>query len=99
MSRYDRTVYTQTNTKPASVRALEYTEHAERQMRRRGISDAFVLQIVAAPDATQVRADGRAVYIYSLLDEHGDWPRYFKVVVDDGPRPLVITVYDRGGRR
>jgi hypothetical protein len=81
------------------VPVLEFTEHARRQMRRRGIADAFVYQIVAAPHATLQRADGRTAYVYRLVDEQGDWPRYFKVVVEAGAPPRVVTAYDRGGRR
>lgn len=75
---------------------IEYrlTDHARLEMKRRGIIESQVAQVLAAPEQVKVVRSGRVVY-QSQAEFDGPTKAYLlRVFVDiDRQPPEVVTVY------
>lgn len=70
------------------------TEHAQLEMRRRGITDADVAAVLAAPEQSEKVRPGRCVYQSRVVSDDPSKTDLLRVFVDvDRERPEVVTVY------
>jgi hypothetical protein len=69
------------------------TQHAQKEMLRRGITDGQVAKVLASPEAIIPEKYGCHAY-QALLHFDSEQPYMVRVIVDTSKNPLtVITVY------
>jgi hypothetical protein len=70
------------------------TEHAQLEMGRRGIAEAEVVAVLAAPEQSEEVRPGRCVYQSRVVSGDPSKTDLLRVFVDvDRERPEVVTVY------
>ena len=73
------------------------TEHARLQMRRRGITEAHVAAVLAAPEQSEERRPGRCVYQSRIALDDPSSIYLMRVFGDvERERRKVVTVHTRG---
>jgi hypothetical protein len=78
------------------ITSFRFTGHALQEMKRRNISEAEVIQVLANPEQADKVLPTRARAIYQARIEQGEPPKQYLlrvfVDIDDIP-PSVVTVY------
>ena len=71
-----------------------YTQHARMQMRRRGLSEADIVEVLAQPEQIVEMRPGRVVYQRRQVDAETGRTYLLRVVVDvSEDEGVIVTAY------